>query len=830
MKQSLLFISLALFISQDLVALTAPEIPTIPPVAGPYFNQEGNPRNNLTALDRLARNNGYQIRYIVSNVCNSQSDCTAEGETCESVNSGGKKCTKRVFRRNGRRVQLSQTENQELTDFNNERRREASQLQAEIDRLETAQKNCRLAPGVVAEENAKKQTIGSTMAKAAAVAAGIKAAMAVAKTPPNYAKAAMWMGISAALMGLSGQLKKNAKTTRDIANQWGVDPNYQIPAHCYGLCKDGRPAPNRNIDECSCQNQRDCWNGQICGEDNTCHSQCQPICEDNQTCRNGTCINNNNGDEEPECGEGKPACPGGKVCREGQCQNSNSDDDNACSSPHNSMCRNQNPYPNCGGFRYCPPGQIYNRDSGACFALQCTEENRCFPNCGCANCPSEAPCRAGGDRCEYLYCKDGSTQPCDCDNCPAGWTCKAGEDECTPPAAQVRCTDQEDCSAENQVCHNNQCTNGHICDGRFKPLNEPCNGRCTAGSENCSCSAGGVQCQSPQQCIERKCQAPQCGEGNSCADGKVCKDGQCVVPECSSNQNCNGGKICLGQICVCTCNERDSHSCSQICPDQKCPAGSENCPCTGDSKCRLPQICLNNNKCGTPSSQCRPPEPCEDDETCRNNACVQVRCTSQTDCRTGEICAHGNCVRNPDIVGGGGGNPADIDNPYAIDSTAGLGSGNDPTENNQTPNKNTWKRFAQNAMGGPNNTNGGSSSSGSNRAGGGKKGSLFKRLFGGGKSKSKKQAKKENNKKAMAGFKRGGGGGGSAGGGGSFPNSDGSFMPSSFASQKTKTGKLKKFKNSQKKRRRIGLISNNIFNMIHQRYQKKRKKYEFVEF
>jgi MYXO-CTERM domain-containing protein len=232
---------------------------------------------------------------------------------------------------------------------------------------------------------------------------------------------------------------------------------------------------------------------EVCdGVDNDCDGQTDEngdpaLCPENQTCFEGECRQNCNGNECVNAGE--------------YCMPSV----NLCLEP-------------CVGVE-CEFGQLCNIDTimceDPCEGVDCPDPtNRCWMgecvpnNCVATGCPE-------GSICDGLECVP---DPCIAANCPSGQFCREGQ--CIPSCAQVSCPLYENC--QDGFCVPDECGGVECADGLA----------CRAGScVNDPCA--GIACEAEMRCVDGTCIYDDCS-GVSCPPGQICGIGPGNVPQCFS--------------------------------------------------------------------------------------------------------------------------------------------------------------------------------------------------------------------------------------------------------------------------------------------------------
>ncbi|MFO0590735.1 MAG: DUF4114 domain-containing protein [Polyangiaceae bacterium] len=229
-------------------------------------------------------------------------------------------------------------------------------------------------------------------------------------------------------------------------------------------------------------------------------------------------------------------------------------------------------------------------------------------------------CAGGGGKCQTGspgVCGDGTLQ------------CQNGQLQCLPLVGP---------SAESCDGFDNDC-NGSVDDGDICPAGKVCdNGNCVP-----KCGDGEFVCDADQACDPAKglCVDPAC-VNVACPAGTKCVKGQCKDPcngvVCPTGQACIAGN-CIDPCLAITCDDNQvckDGACIDKCQCAGCPAANQ---CQGSGLC-VPDGCINN--------PCEPGQVCQPDGTCAD-ACSNVVCP------TGQLCQAGQCVKDPNMGGGGTG-------------------------------------------------------------------------------------------------------------------------------------------------------------------------------
>jgi hypothetical protein len=126
---------------------------------------------------------------------------------------------------------------------------------------------------------------------------------------------------------------------------------------------------------------------------------------------------------------------------------------------------------------------------------------------------------------------------------------------------------------------------------------------------------------------------------------------------CFTNGTCNDGLICINDKCI-------KDNCAEIVCDEWLECFQETAECSklkegfcldeNDCNTELNEICDNEHKCNTPTSNCDP--SCEDWQTCKdnkcetntgkcanNNDCVNQICNSSHECVNEDLCLNTDC-------------------------------------------------------------------------------------------------------------------------------------------------------------------------------------------
>ncbi len=264
-------------------------------------------------------------------------------------------------------------------------------------------------------------------------------------------------------------------------------------------------------------------------------AQCNPACQANEVCVDGTC-QTNTGDE---C---IPACDADAECIDGSCQKKNVDQEGT----EGSTCKNND---------------------------ECIEPLICHPNICRKRAKTDEPCSDG--LCESgLFCKEGVCAPL--------------------PSAGEPCTPALTCAAD-LLCIQSTCTKlpeiGDVCAGLLEPFcqsSQCINGRCSVfdlGVDGDCSQENGHLCAETLICHEGSCVAPL-GDGAECVQGGTpCKEGYlCATGHCEFNQgSCDSSSDCAKDS-YCCLNEaqcESTHICVQYGDD---PTNNHDDACTYDTK------------------------------------------------------------------------------------------------------------------------------------------------------------------------------------------------------------------------------------------------------
>ncbi len=238
-------------------------------------------------------------------------------------------------------------------------------------------------------------------------------------------------------------------------------------------------------------------------------------------------------------------------------------------------------------------------------------------------------------------------------------------------------------------------------------------GSCAAGTENCACLTGDVECRGEGLfCAAGTCRKMSCVPGEkdcscfpnlTCAAGDagallVCDRGLCREPSCEQgasgcgcypNGTCNSGLSCAqdGDVLRCsantctagedgcdclaggTCTGKTASGAATECVSGKCAApsvcaaGTTGCDCLAGGTCNTGLECSTTNKCfpaactgkdGTTGCQCKSGDTCSDASAgCSNGICVlKAACTQGSEncgCLPNSTCT-GNATSGKPLV------------------------------------------------------------------------------------------------------------------------------------------------------------------------------------
>jgi hypothetical protein len=177
------------------------------------------------------------------------------------------------------------------------------------------------------------------------------------------------------------------------------------------------------------------------------------------------------------------------------------------------------------------------------------------------------------------------------------------------------------------------------------------NGGTTGGTTGGACKAGGIACQSFDECCSGTCANQVCTQcrdnGTSCTlasecCSNICHDGSCRAcgtsgTSCTDSHECCNGLSCIGGACGGPdpdCNSQDSNNCV-ICCQGKHTAGANDYSGIASSCVCQAATCMT--ACG--QIVCPSPAPMGDPTSCEN--CFVSSCKPSTDaaCMSNSSCA-----------------------------------------------------------------------------------------------------------------------------------------------------------------------------------------------
>lgn len=323
----------------------------------------------------------------------------------------------------------------------------------------------------------------------------------------------------------------------------------------------------------ACVSAEQCQSG-FCTDGVCCNSACSGVCE--------TCAAAKGASADGVC---SPAASG-------------ADPDNECADQGSASCKSNG---SCDGARAC----AFYPNGTVCAAATCSGSDLV----GAKTCNGAGQCGGGGSEpcpygCSGAACVGGCTDT----SCASSQYCSSG-------VCVAKLGNGSTCSAAKQ-CSSGSCVDGVCC-------SSACSGTCQA----CSVAAGAPSNGTCSNLTANTDPAGECADqgGSSCGTTGMCNGaGACAVysgntcagPTCSGNsvvaaRTCSGGS-CSGGGATTSCG---AYSCS---------GGACNSPCTTNSHCVSPNVCV--------SGVCKPEPP-------RANG---VACSSGGQCQSG-FCADGVC-------------------------------------------------------------------------------------------------------------------------------------------------------------------------------------------
>ncbi|MDJ0868167.1 MAG: hypothetical protein QNK03_18820 [Myxococcota bacterium] len=391
----------------------------------------------------------------------------------------------------------------------------------------------------------------------------------------------------------------------------------------------------------ACDDDVDCDEGFVCGDDGFCECDGDEDCGPGQACQNGFC-------QFPFC-DSSFDCERGELCNFSTCESAGAgqscQDSSQCPRPFRCLTESFNfVCGQCDVQNPCPPGQD-------CVDLECVDEDSrpCLGDDSC-NCSTRNDCDEG-ETCQRGVCTATGLCASDAD-CGEGFQCctpqgyadvSLGQQRYCDRTCPQRCESDEECptgSCAYGWCEHVACGDGFI-DGK-----EQCDGANLGGADCASIGdvSGTLAC-APETCRydTSGCVEPVCGDGR--AEGDEWCDGDDLRGQACGYGGFNGGTLaCLGD-----CAGFDYSGCE--CDGASCAAGQI---CMGG-------VCLDAGTCGDGVAD--PGEQCDDadrdagvcqaagfvagtsgcDFFCRDSL-ASCQCGDEGTCGPDELCVGGTCT------------------------------------------------------------------------------------------------------------------------------------------------------------------------------------------
>ncbi len=346
--------------------------------------------------------------------------------------------------------------------------------------------------------------------------------------------------------------------------------------------------------------------------------QCNPVCQENLVCLNGTCVS-----PDKICENKAVVCLDSEVCFEDKC------------TPADKLCENKTKV--CKDSEICTNDVCTSTqnncenntknclDTEVCFEDKCTPADRV---CNDALCPENQICFNG-------TCTDAESICGGTVVCTEGNEC-VENNHCEPidKCRDVVCReDGTKCDIDTGLCRNRQicediiCSEGQSCaETELKPLGECIDTACTVKSEDESHLVEMTCEQANQVCSNGTCVDDGCiveGVPMSCPEAFECRKGECFETACIGKE-CNEGQTCSGGLCIDNeCLPLDEH----ICPENQACSKGECIPelCVDKDPCLQGKVCVEDGTCQFETDPAILIEPLNDmttDESGKTNSLI----------------------------------------------------------------------------------------------------------------------------------------------------------------------------------------------------------------
>ncbi len=351
---------------------------------------------------------------------------------------------------------------------------------------------------------------------------------------------------------------------------------------------------SEDSDPCDlCTSDQWCDEGQ-CRDNLPVVTECQPACQGDEICVNGSCQKTGSGELEKVCTH---ECGPNYVCVKGECVGdvehhacAECVDDETC---YGGACvKIEDACINCGVNAICVGGVCYSEDTPQKACLSCKEGQVCRDNVCydatdfCATCAIDEMC-VGGNKCEKIAdpCKACTAdQACvdgECVSCPnvicGGVCCASEEFACDLYTGKCEYTMIGQPACDGLYCQADEvCTEEGTCEHDCKGEGTVCNNTCCGDKQFCNIDHCSPMCDED---------ASLCGEGGAeicCPNSKVCLNGQCLDP-CAGTRCGSSFEYC--------CDDS-----TEVCAFNKCIKPTSENTCTVNDDCDLWSFCETASK------------------------------------------------------------------------------------------------------------------------------------------------------------------------------------------------------------------------------------------